>query len=64
MGLVYSQKALSIQLPIPVFTLIYLTSKKSVKGTYDNSTFEKISLWIVGLIVAFLYVLLFASFFA
>ena len=64
MGLVYSQMALSIQLPITVFTLIYLTSKKSVMGTYVNSTFEKISLWTVGLIVALLNVLLFASFFA
>jgi manganese transport protein len=64
MGLVYSQMLLSIQLPITVFTLIYLTSKKSIMGDYVNTTSEKISLWAVGLIVAILNVLLFASFFA
>jgi len=64
MGLVYSQMLLSIQLPITVFTLIYLTSKRSIMGDYVNTTFEKISLWTVGIIVAVLNVLLFASFFA
>jgi manganese transport protein len=64
MGLVYSQMLLSIQLPITVFTLIYLTSKKSIMEDYVNTTSEKISLWAVGLIVAILNVLLFASFFA
>lgn len=64
MGLVYSQMALSIQLPITVFTLIYLTSKKSIMGEYVNTFSEKISLWVVGIIVGLLNILLFASFFA
>jgi len=64
MGLVYSQMALSIQLPITVFTLIYLTSKKSIMGEYVNTISEKISLWAVGIIVGLLNILLFASFFA
>lgn len=62
MGLVYSQMALSIQLPITVFTLIFLTSKKEVMGDYVNSKANKISLWAVGITVALLNIFLLVSF--
>jgi manganese transport protein len=50
-GLVYSQMLLSIQLPITIFAQIYLTSSKKVMGKYANSTFNKVLLWAIGLIV-------------
>jgi manganese transport protein len=63
MGLVYSQMIFSIQLPITVFTLIFLTSNKEVMGDYVNTTKDKISLWSVGIIVTILNVYLLLSFF-
>ena len=36
-GLIISQMLLSVQLPITVFTQVYLTSSKRVMGTYVNS---------------------------
>ena len=57
-GLVYSQMLLSIQLPITVFTQIYLTSSKKVMGKYANSRLDKVLLWTVGIIVAALNVAL------
>ncbi|EHI99287.1 natural resistance-associated macrophage protein [Clostridium sp. DL-VIII] len=50
-GLLYSQMLLSIQLPITIFTQIYLTSSKKVMGQYKNTTIEAITLWIIGGIV-------------
>ncbi|OOM78565.1 Nramp family divalent metal transporter [Clostridium sp. BL-8] len=50
-GLLYSQMLLSIQLPITIFTQIYLTSSKKVMGQYKNTTIESITLWIIGGIV-------------
>ena len=60
-GLVYSQMLLSIQLPITVFTQIYLTSSKKVMGEYANSTKDKIALWSVALCVTALNIALFIS---
>jgi len=60
-GLVYSQMLLSIQLPITVFTQIYLTSSKKVMGVYANSTKDKIALWSVALCVTALNIALFVS---
>ena len=60
-GLVYSQMLLGIQLPITIFTQIYLTSSKKVMGKYANSSVLKIVLWIVALIVTALNVGLFIS---
>jgi manganese transport protein len=57
-GLVYSQMLLSIQLPITIFTQIYLTSSKKVMGEYKNTRWENIVLWIIGAIVAVLNVAL------
>jgi len=62
-GLIYSQMLLSVQLPITIFTLIYLTSSKKVMGKYANSTKGKIILWTIGLIVTVLNVALLISFF-
>ena len=36
-GLIISQMLLSVQLPITIFTQVYLTSNKRVMGTYVNS---------------------------
>lgn len=62
-GLVISQMLLSIQLPITIFLLIYLTSSKRVMGKYVNSIFDKIILLLIGGIVSYLNVILFISFF-
>lgn len=61
-GLIYSQMLLSVQLPITIFTLIYLTSSKKVMGKYANSLPNKILLWCIGLIVTFLNIALLVSF--
>lgn len=61
-GLIYSQMLLSIQLPITVFALVYLTSSEKVMGKYANSKANRILLWGVGLIVAFLNLALLSGF--
>lgn len=61
-GLIYSQMILSIQLPLTIFSLIYLTSSKKVMGKYANSLPNKVLLWCMGLIVAFLNIILFISY--
>ncbi len=60
-GLIWSQALLSMQLPITVFTQIYLTSSKRVMGKYANSTLLKVVLLVVGAIVTALNVALLAS---
>jgi manganese transport protein len=62
-GLLISQMLLSIQLPITIFLLVYLTSSKRVMNKYVNSIFDKIILLIIGSIVTVLNILLFISFF-
>jgi manganese transport protein len=62
-GLIISQMVLSIQLPFTIFLQIYLTSSKKVMGKYSNTLYTKITLLITGLIVTYLNVLLFISFF-
>lgn len=57
-GLVYSQMLLSIQLPITIFLLIYLTSSKKVMGKYANMGIEKNFLWLIGIIVSLLNIML------
>ena len=61
-GLVYSQMFLSIQLPVTIFTQIYLTSSKKVMGSYANSRLDKILLWTFAVIVTGLNLLLLGSF--
>ncbi len=61
-GLIYSQMILSIQLPITIFTQIYLTSNKQLMGKYANSLFTKSLLLIIGGIVTYLNIRLLISF--
>ena len=62
-GLIYSQMLLSVQLPITIFTLVYLTSSKKVMGKYANSKVGKIILWSIGLVVTVLNIALLISLF-
>lgn len=57
-GLLWSQIALSVQLPWTIFGLIYLTSSKKVMGKYANSTRNKISLILMAAIVTALNIAL------
>ncbi|NTV49032.1 MAG: Nramp family divalent metal transporter [Geobacteraceae bacterium] len=50
-GILWSQVALSMQLPLTIIPLILLTSSKKVMGEYANKPYGAIVLWIVGLIV-------------
>jgi manganese transport protein len=63
MGLIYSQMILSIQLPITVFTQVYLTSSKKVMGKYVNGWSTKIGLISISLVLLVLNIMLFVSFF-
>lgn len=53
-GLIYSQMFLAVQLPITIFTQIYLTSSKKVMGNMQIQNRLKIILFIIALIVTFL----------
>ena len=64
-GLIYSQMLLSMQLPITIILLMYLTSSRKVMGKYVNSLRLKIILGIIsavviGLNILLLYQMLFA----
>lgn len=61
-GLLYSQMLLSVQLPITIFTQIYLTSSKKVMGEYKNTLRENIMLWTIGGIVTALNIMLLISY--
>jgi manganese transport protein len=62
-GLILSQMFLSIQLPFTIFLQVYLTSSGKVMGRYKNSTFAKIVLYTIGVVVSLLNVGLFVSLF-
>lgn len=62
-ALIISQMILSIQLPFTIFLQIFLTSSSKVMGKYVNSKFTTSIMLLVGVIVTFLNVLLFISFF-
>lgn len=57
-GLIYSQMALSIQLPWTIGLLLYLTSSKRVMGKFANSLRLKLILGTIGLIVVALNIML------
>ena len=57
-GLIYSQMALSIQLPWTIGLQIYLTSSKKIMGKYANNRRQKLTLCFIGLIVAVLNIML------
>jgi manganese transport protein len=61
-GLIYSQMALSVQLPITIFTQIGLTSSAAVMGKHANSRTTLLLLAAIGLLVAGMNVLLLVSF--
>lgn len=61
-GLIISQMILSIQLPFTIFLQVYLTSSEKVMGKYSNTTFSKIILYSLGVIVTGLNIALFISF--
>ena len=62
-GLIYSQMALSIQLPFTVFLQVRLTSSEKVMGKFRNSRSTKWLLYAIGALVTWLHVMLFVSFF-
>lgn len=62
-GLIISQMILSVQLPITIFSQVYLTSSEKVMGKYKNKTFTKIILYFFGTIVTVLNIALLISLF-
>lgn len=62
-ALILSQIALSIQLPLTIFALIYLTSSKKVMGKFANSVLNKICLYSIAIVVTLLNLLLLHSLF-
>jgi manganese transport protein len=60
-GLIGSQVLLSVQLPITVFLLLFLTSSKKVMGAYANKTGAKLLLFTVAGIISLLNILLFVD---
>ena len=62
-GLILSQMLLSVQLPITVFTQVYLTSSKRVMGTYANSRSTTVILLLLGTMVTILNIALLISLF-
>jgi manganese transport protein len=62
-GLIYSQMLLSIQLPITIFTQIYLTSSRKVMSKYVNSFPLTVFLLLIGAVVTFLNIRLLISIF-
>ena len=62
-GLIISQMVLSIQLPFTIFLQIYLTSSTAVMGKYVNSRALIALLVAIGLIVAYLNIMLLRSLF-
>ena len=57
-GLVYSQMALSIQLPFTIGLQLYLTSSPHIMGKYANNLRQKLLLGAIGCFVAILNLLL------
>ena len=60
-GLVWSQALLSLQLPITIFTQIWLTSSRKVMGTYANGPWLKALLMGIGVVVTVLNAILLAG---
>jgi manganese transport protein len=57
-GLIWSQIALSIQLPWTIVGMIFLTSAAKVMGAHRNPPQTKVVLWTIAAIVAVLNVML------
>lgn len=63
-ALLLSQMLLSMQLPITIFSQIYLTSSKKVMGEHANSGYTKFCLYTTGIIVTVLNLILLYNIFA
>ncbi|MDA8243369.1 MAG: Nramp family divalent metal transporter [Elusimicrobia bacterium] len=63
-GLIYSQMALSVQLPFTIFLQVYLTSSRKVMGAHANPRWMAALLSFIGLVVAYLNIRLLLSLFA
>ena len=57
-GLVYSQMALSIQLPLTILLQLYLTSSPKIMGKYANTLLQKLLLGSIGIFVIVLNLML------
>jgi manganese transport protein len=57
-ALIASQILLSVQLPVTIFTQVYLTSSKKVMGGYANNAAQQALLWTIGGIVTVFNVML------
>jgi manganese transport protein len=57
-ALIFSQVALSIQLPFTIFLQIYLTSSPEIMGKYVSNKFFNVFLWFIGFVVVVLNILL------
>ena len=57
-GIIWSQIILSIQLPLTIFSLLFLTSSRKVMGKFANSLRDNILLWCTGAVVIFFNVML------
>jgi manganese transport protein len=57
-GLIFSQVALSVQLPWTIVLQILLTSSPRVMGTYVNTKLDRVLLWTTTVVVSGLNVLL------
>lgn len=62
-ALIVSQIALSVQLPLTIFTLVWLTSSKKVMGKFANSPVNAAILYAIALVVTGLNLALLASIF-
>lgn len=62
-GLIISQMLLSVQLPVTVFTQIYLTSSKRVMGKYVNKRSTTVVLLSLGVLVTVMNIALLVSLF-
>jgi manganese transport protein len=60
-GIIWSQVILSIQLPLTIFSLLFLTASQKVMGKFANSTRDKVLLWCTALIVSILNIMLFVQ---
>lgn len=63
-ALIYSQMALSVQLPITLALQVYLTSQERVMGKYKNRPLTKWTMIVLGVIVSILNVLALQQIFA
>jgi manganese transport protein len=56
--IIWSQIILSIQLPLTIFSLLFLTSSRKVMGKFANSVRDNILLWCTGGVVIILNIML------